>query len=179
MAKYHEGDRFQLIRRDAELKRKFGINDATYNDILNEQNGVCYICNQADEEGRLAVDHDHDTGQVRGLLCRKCNRGLGLFNDSAEKIAKALEYLTRNYTFNHLPDFDRIQQKDRARWRNIVTTPDGMFTSFEEAGKFYDVNAVTIGAWCGKYTGMNRQAEGFNSEKVLCSLEEAKKYGKV
>ena len=52
---------------------------------------VCAICGS--DEG-LAVDHDHETGRVRGVLCRSCNTGLGFFGDDVARLARAIEYLT-------------------------------------------------------------------------------------
>lgn len=72
----------------------YGITIEEYNQILSEQGGVCAICK---EEGRphLHVDHNHDTREIRGLLCRKCNSGLGFFNDNPNLTQKATEYLNR------------------------------------------------------------------------------------
>jgi hypothetical protein len=63
--------------------------------MLQEQDYKCAICGNEDEvEGRrLAIDHCHDTGHVRGLLCGKCNRGLGLFYDDEELLQNAIKYL--------------------------------------------------------------------------------------
>ena len=69
--------------------------------MLADQNGVCAICgkDEPNEHGRtgkkfrLAVDHCHDTGVVRGLLCQKCNRASGLLKDDLTLLQKAMEYL--------------------------------------------------------------------------------------
>jgi hypothetical protein len=67
--------------------------------MLDEQNGRCRICGQSiegtDEKGKLLahIDHDHDTGRVRGLLCQGCNTGLGMFKDSIRNLASAIVYL--------------------------------------------------------------------------------------
>jgi len=61
--------------------------------MLNEQNGVCWICGGKSGKKRLAVDHDHKTGEVRGLLCKRCNRMLGYYRDNAESFARAAAYL--------------------------------------------------------------------------------------
>jgi hypothetical protein len=75
--------------------RKYGLTPEAYDAMLTSQGGLCAACRQP-ETGRnqfgvcrLAVDHDHDTGVVRGLLCMRCNRCLGLLGDSAER-AQAL-----------------------------------------------------------------------------------------
>lgn len=79
--------------RRAKL-RGYGLDEEGYALILDRQEGVCAICREACATGRkLAVDHDHASGQVRGLLCSKCNKGLGLFGDSIEGVNKALAYL--------------------------------------------------------------------------------------
>lgn len=83
------------------LKYKFGIVIAEYNTILEAQNGVCAICKQPEtakdmRRGKvksLAVDHNHKTGKIRGLLCDRCNTSIGKFNDDPNLIEKAVEYL--------------------------------------------------------------------------------------
>jgi hypothetical protein len=77
------------------LKYRFGIDMADYDALLEKQGGVCAVCKQEDPvKGRaLAVDHNHKTGKVRGLLCSKCNKGIGLFKESPELIEKAIKYL--------------------------------------------------------------------------------------
>lgn len=82
------------------LKRKYGITVEDYNDLLEHQRGGCAICFQDNASGwRLAVDHNHDTGEVRGLLCRSCNTGLGHFGDNVDNLESAIDYL--NYTSNY------------------------------------------------------------------------------
>lgn len=68
-----------------------------YNKLLKEQNYKCKICNTSIENTSEAqVDHCHDTGKIRGLLCRKCNVGLGCFQDNLDLFRKAMEYLENN-----------------------------------------------------------------------------------
>lgn len=75
--------------------RAYGINDIRYNEILARQNNCCAICNTHKSELKkdLSVDHDHNTGKVRGLLCNNCNIGIGLLKDSSEVVHKAHLYL--------------------------------------------------------------------------------------
>lgn len=81
-------------QRDYELKRKFGITLEEYEELFDTQGGVCFICGQPCSSGRsLAVDHDHSTGKVRGLLCGACNTGIGKLQDDPELLRKAAEYL--------------------------------------------------------------------------------------
>jgi hypothetical protein len=89
-------------RRYKRLVESYGCNQATYDKFFKEQNGVCAICGR--EETRiargslckLAVDHDHETGIIRGLLCYHCNLALGHFNDSLDLLDKAVNYLEGN-----------------------------------------------------------------------------------
>ncbi len=82
------------------LKNTYGITKADHDLLYEEQGGVCKICKKegflssAKHKKKLAVDHDHETGRVRGLLCHNCNRGLGLFQDDPEILKNAIEYLT-------------------------------------------------------------------------------------
>lgn len=79
---------------------RLGITSAEYDHLLEQQQGRCAICgseeghiSKSGSQARLSVDHDHLTEQVRGLLCNKCNRGLGYFCESTELLSKALHYL--------------------------------------------------------------------------------------
>jgi hypothetical protein len=81
--------------KNRHLKRAFNISLHDYNELLTKQNHKCYICNsdKPNGKGSFHVDHCHDTGKVRGLLCHYCNVGLGNFKDSAELLQKAIQYL--------------------------------------------------------------------------------------
>ena len=83
---------------ERHLRSKYGIGAAEYAGRLAEQGGCCAICRAAAEVLRetLAVDHDHATGKVRGLLCAKCNRMLGCANDRPEVLRAGADYLTIN-----------------------------------------------------------------------------------
>jgi len=74
--------------------KKYGITKDDYLRMVEEQGGVCAICGKPDSI-RLAVDHCHTTGIVRGLLCSGCNTSLGKFNDDIEVLRKAIEYLEK------------------------------------------------------------------------------------
>lgn len=78
------------------IKRQYGISLEEYNTLLQAQNNVCAICGSScPTKKRLAVDHCHSTGKVRGLLCMPCNRALGLFKDNSEIVENALSYLRK------------------------------------------------------------------------------------
>lgn len=79
------------------LKHKFGISAKDYQILLRSQGGGCAICSTTkDPSGkRLAVDHDHNTLEVRGILCSKCNRGIGFFDDNTERLQSAIAYLSK------------------------------------------------------------------------------------
>lgn len=80
--------------RASQRKCMYGITAEDFASLLRKQRGVCAICNQSCSTGRqLAVDHDHATGKVRGLLCSRCNRGLGHFKDDVLQLQAALAYL--------------------------------------------------------------------------------------
>ena len=88
--------------RDARLFQHYKIRQTEYAAILTAQGGVCAICGGPETRKKrdgtlvdMAVDHDHKTGMVRGLLCAKCNHGLGDFKDNTDVMAKAVAYLRR------------------------------------------------------------------------------------
>lgn len=89
---------------DKTLRRKYGITLAQYNELFKLQGGVCALCKKSEttrrnkkREGRerLAVDHCHDTGRIRGLLCFKCNTAIGSLGDTEEDARKVVEYFSR------------------------------------------------------------------------------------
>jgi hypothetical protein len=71
-------DQVKLAMWARKIKRKYGITADQYNQMLEKQKGVCALCEKPQTRIRLAVDHDHRTGKVRGLLCNWCNRHLGV-----------------------------------------------------------------------------------------------------
>ena len=84
--------------RASKYKRLFGITLEDYNRMLDEQGGVCDICKKPPQKYRLAVDHDHKTGAVRGLLCVHCNRSLEKYIYLNSNIK---EYIRKNYGENN------------------------------------------------------------------------------
>ena len=80
--------------RDQHLRRNFGIGTPEYEQLLAAQGGRCAICERGPRKGSsLHVDHDHETGDVRGLLCFRCNGGLGQFAEDSDRLIDAAEYL--------------------------------------------------------------------------------------
>lgn len=79
----------------ASALRKYGMTPAGYDDLLCQQNGRCAICQTVDPKGkgRFHIDHCHETGKNRGLLCHSCNIGLGHFRDSPIFLHSAAQYL--------------------------------------------------------------------------------------
>lgn len=89
------------VVRQAQLKHTlnsvYGITIEEHNELYHKQEGRCAICgkHQSECNKRLAIDHDHNTGEVRGLLCSHCNQGLGHFKDNTELLVNAIQYLQK------------------------------------------------------------------------------------
>jgi hypothetical protein len=88
-------------KRRERLKRLFGITLEEYEERLIAQDGVCAICRKPSSWNRregelLVVDHCHDTGRVRGLLCHACNQALGLMRDNPRLLQAAADYIEVN-----------------------------------------------------------------------------------
>ena len=81
--------------REYQLQYKFGITLEQYELLLKEQGYSCAICKKPSTRKRLAVDHCHTTGKVRGLLCSHCNQGLGHFMDNQTILENSLNYLKK------------------------------------------------------------------------------------
>ena len=94
---YREKNR--QVLRDKERERRFGITRHEYAELFHNQNGVCAICFQPENATRngkikaLAVDHDHTSGKIRGLLCADCNMGIGKLKENKDNFLSAIKYL--------------------------------------------------------------------------------------
>lgn len=90
-------------RRSYMLNHNYGLTEEQYNLMFEAQNGVCAICKQSEKrkspynvDFSLAVDHCHETGKIRGLLCTNCNKGLGNLKESVSNLIAAAEYIKKN-----------------------------------------------------------------------------------
>lgn len=83
------------IARRSNLKSKYGISLQDFDNMVKRQGGKCLICdNKPNHKHRkLFVDHCHESGKVRGLLCGQCNAGLGMFHENVTTLTRAIEYL--------------------------------------------------------------------------------------
>ena len=96
---YHESPDIQIRQRINALKLKFKMTIDDYENMVKEQKGLCAICHKPESKivnGKiilLAIDHNHKTGKVRGLLCYSCNIGIGHLRDNPELLRLAAKYL--------------------------------------------------------------------------------------
>ncbi len=96
--------------RNLALK-KYGISTEEYNILYELQDGLCAICMKPETQERngnkckLSVDHDHASGEIRGLLCSKCNLGIGIFNDDLNILTRAAAYI--------------LESNKESMWRNV------------------------------------------------------------
>lgn len=86
-------ERAQIVRRARE--RKYGLTHDEFQALLTAQGDVCAICGNGQQQRALAVDHDHETGTIRGLLCDRCNPLLGYARDDIAVLQAAIQYLTK------------------------------------------------------------------------------------
>ena len=99
--KYRESNKQTLAasRRKSNLKYRYGLDEVGIIGMLEDQNHCCKICGSSGfkidkaTKHNLVVDHCHDTGKVRGMLCHNCNRALGLFKDCTKSLEAAINYL--------------------------------------------------------------------------------------
>lgn len=99
-ANYWKQDKYRKYGQRWRLKAYYGLTAEQYEELADQQGNVCAICKQTNTKKgrstRLVVDHDHDTGKIRGLLCDHCNRALGLLKDSTVALESALAYLRKH-----------------------------------------------------------------------------------
>jgi hypothetical protein len=97
--------------REIHLRNKFGLTPQEYDRILEAQGGVCALCERPPTPGiSLHVDHDHATGEIRGLLCMRCNNALGLFGEDPDVLKRAARYATS----------DAKHRSSRSKWERLV-----------------------------------------------------------
>jgi hypothetical protein len=117
---YRKTEKPQRTNRDRLLRKKYGITVDEYDALLASQDGRCAIC-RTDQPGgptpesAFHVDHSHDDGRVRGLLCRACNTALGLLGEDPGRIRTLLAYIERWPACGRYEPGDRVSD-DAARW---------------------------------------------------------------
>ena len=84
-----------LYGKSYQLSTKYGLTLDDWEAMLEQAGHKCEICGRSEPEVKLCVDHDHATNQVRGVLCRACNRSIGQLGDSAEALLRAAQYLQK------------------------------------------------------------------------------------
>jgi len=92
-----QGEQRRISVQKHYLRVNYGLTVGEYNELYRKQKGCCAICgkHQFELNRALSVDHNHETGKIRGLLCGKCNSALGLFQESRGILFKAIQYLGR------------------------------------------------------------------------------------
>lgn len=102
-AKRHQSNRYwkhKDVRNQGSVNirrlKRYGITVAQYNELILKQNGVCAICKTEGNKQSLSVDHSHETGKIRGLLCHNCNLAIGLCHDDIAILKASIEYLALN-----------------------------------------------------------------------------------
>ena len=86
----------QQTMRVRHLRVNYGLSTTDYQLMLERQNGRCAFCGRLPGKQNLCVDHDHETGRVRGLLCRGCNGALGRLGDTSTALERIIRYLGGN-----------------------------------------------------------------------------------
>ena len=98
--KERNAEKVRFSRRKGQLKRKYNLTHDQFEALVTQQKGLCAVCGKTPFPRMLAADHDHTTGEVRGLLCRRCNLGVGwaevFFVHERPLIRKMLSYLRQH-----------------------------------------------------------------------------------
>lgn len=95
VAKYREKDSWTLAKRVA----RYNLSPEEFINKYDEQNKMCGICKEEIDLVDSAIDHNHSTGSFRGILCKQCNRALGMFKDNETLLSNAIEYLKKNGSY--------------------------------------------------------------------------------
>jgi hypothetical protein len=109
-AAYRASGKKKASDRKSHLKRKFGLSLEEYDEMLVSQGGRCAICRRKPRKISLHVDHDPESGRVRGLLCFSCNQALGSLQDDPDIVSSAVTYLIERD-----PEMERLGRIARER----------------------------------------------------------------
>lgn len=98
VTKYNNSDagsvKYKINKYRSRIKRTYGITTEQYDEMLINQNGLCAVCHELCRSGkRLAIDHDHNSGVVRGLLCSGCNLALGSLRENSTTARRLADYI--------------------------------------------------------------------------------------
>ena len=120
-------------QRNYNLKRLYGITLDDYDRMLELQGGACAICRRFPGKRALAVDHNHRTGEVRGLLCYMCNYAMGVWKEDAERFLRVYKYLKGELPFGTTSEAGSItvtaatktidHQEPQKPWENPLSGP--------------------------------------------------------
>ena len=89
-----------LLHHEHKKYERRGITKEQYQAVFESQDGLCAICEQPPKDNEsLAMDHNHNTNEFRGLLCKECNRALGLFGDNIDTLINAVNYLKQRGSY--------------------------------------------------------------------------------
>jgi hypothetical protein len=96
--KYRRTPKGKKLSRRAKIKCEYSMTEQYYDELCQRQGGKCAICgrHRSEFKRRLFIDHDHETGKVRGLLCMMCNTAIGLMKDDISRLLVAAMYLEEN-----------------------------------------------------------------------------------
>lgn len=120
--RYKATDKYRAALRRRRLRNKFGLSVAEFDSLFEAQGFCCAICKSKKPHGRFArfhVDHDHRTDEVRGLLCNRCNIGLGMFLDDPKRLRMATQYIEKF-------------KKSRVSERDSTHAPSRLLSGFTE-----------------------------------------------
>ncbi|MCK5607318.1 hypothetical protein KAR91_35875 [Candidatus Pacearchaeota archaeon] len=91
--KYRQTEKGKIATLRHNLKHEYGMTVEQYNQMFADQNGVCFLCGKPELDRRLSVDHNHETGKIRSLLCRRCNMCVGIFENDIDLVKQILKYI--------------------------------------------------------------------------------------
>ena len=111
-----EKEKIKVYNRAYKIRSRYGISPEQYDAALEACNYTCQICGERCRK-RLSVDHCHETGENRGLLCQNCNTAIGMFQNSEFKLENALEYI-RSWSKSHVAELLRREDLDDTAKRN-------------------------------------------------------------
>jgi recombination endonuclease VII len=162
------------VQRRYWLQAKYDITEDEYIRLYNAQDGRCAICGIHPADKLLCVDHDHKTGLVRGLLCVRCNTGIGYFLDNIGSLIAAAIYLERfemaRETATHKKYMEQYnKEKHREELSStgqLAPEPIGSSTNWEE---FYSglYNRLELNNYLPKVLGELRERESSRSENSI------------